>query len=319
MSSGCGCQEQEQEIVQYIEEPAASSCGCEDQQSRIEFVEEPEQCGCEQEIEYQLIEEPEPEVQYYQVVEQPQQVYLVDSSSIVQIYQSPVTAEPMREIKSASYCAPSPAPAPLKLIPDTKSVQIYQSVVTAGPITEVASGVIAREAPKYTSKPRSVLYYQSTTQAEPIQEVRATRSLRRAALPAVNASCYSSPPVEPGVTTYRKVKLPTEYRLAETNDETNETIVRENNNYTEFNKKVVTTVNRNHLHKQRVVTNENNYNTYITNKVTKVNDIHRQRVEQVQGERREINDYKQSQVVEPARCLRAADESSDSYRPCDEQ
>ena len=127
------------------------------------------------------------------------------------------------------------------------------------------------------------------------------------ALPPVNASCYAPPPVAPGVNTSRQVQLPTEERIVETNDADEQTVVRENNNYTTFNKTVVTTVNRNHLHTQRVITNENNYNTYVTNKVVKVNDIHRQQVENVKGETRVINDYKQSQVVEPAKCLRAVD------------
>ena len=127
------------------------------------------------------------------------------------------------------------------------------------------------------------------------------------ALPPVNACCYAPPAVPPGVTTNKVVELPTEQRVIETNDADEQTVVRENNNYTTFNKTVVTTVNRNHLHTQRVVTNENNYNTYVTNNVVKVNDIHRQRVENVKGETRVFNDFKQTQQVEPARCLRAAD------------
>ena len=126
-------------------------------------------------------------------------------------------------------------------------------------------------------------------------------------LPPVNASCYAAPAVAPGVTTRNVVQLPTEQRLVETNDSDLQTVVRENNNYTTFNKTKVTTVNRNHLHTQRIITNENQHNTYITNKLVKVNDIHTQRVEQVAGERRVFNNYQQSQVVEPAKSLRAAD------------
>ena len=131
-----------------------------------------------------------------------------------------------------------------------------------------------------------------------------------AALPAINASCWAPPAVAPGVNTAQQVQLPTEYREVNTFDSDLQTVVRENNNYTTFNKDVITTVNRNHLHTQRIVTNENQYNTYITNNITKVNDIHTQRIENVAGERRVFNNYQQTQTVEPARCLRA------DGRPC---
>ena len=127
------------------------------------------------------------------------------------------------------------------------------------------------------------------------------------ALPCQNNSCYAPPAVAPGVSTRQTVQLPTEQRVVETNDADVQTVVRENNNYTTYNKDVITTVNRNHLHTQRIVTNENQHNTYVTNNIVKVNDIHRQRIENVAGERRVFNDYKQTQTVEPARCLRAAD------------
>jgi hypothetical protein len=147
--------------------------------------------------------------------------------------------------------------------------------------------------------------------ASPVQQVvtvaAAPAELPLPVLPQVNASCYAPPAVAPGVNTAQVVQLPTEQRLLETNDADLQTIVRENSNHTTYNKTVVTTVNRNHLHTQRIVDNHSQHNTYITNNVVKVNDIHRQRVENVQGERRVFNDYKQSQVVEPARCLRAAD------------
>ena len=125
------------------------------------------------------------------------------------------------------------------------------------------------------------------------------------ALPPVNGLCYAPPPVAPGVNTANVVQLPDELRVVETQDADLQTIVRENNNSTTFNKTVVTQVNRNHLHTQRIVTNENQLNTYVTNNVVKVNDIHSQRIEAVPGERRVFNDFKATQVVEPAQCLRA--------------
>ena len=127
------------------------------------------------------------------------------------------------------------------------------------------------------------------------------------ALPPVNALCWAPPPVAPGVNTAEVVQLPDELRVIETQDADEQVVVRENNNSTTFNKTIVTQVNRNHLHTQRIVTNENQLNTYVTNNVVKVNDIHSQRVEAVPGERRVFNDFKASQVVEPAQCLRAAD------------
>ena len=74
---------------------------------------------------------------------------------------------------------------------------------------------------------------------------------------------------------------------------------------TTFVKDVVTNVNRHHYHTKRVITRDNNFNTYVTNHITKVNDIHHYRVENVKGETRTFNDYKQTQTVEPATCNRA--------------
>ena len=140
------------------------------------------------------------------------------------------------------------------------------------------------------------------------------------ALPPVNACCWAPPPVAPGLNTANQVQLPTEFRVLESQDADLQTIVRENNNHTQFNKTIVTQVNRNHLHTQRVVTNENQFNTHVTNNVVKVNDIHAQRVELVPGQRRVFNDFKQSQVVEPARCLRTATAvaaaAPAAYLPC---
>lgn len=126
-------------------------------------------------------------------------------------------------------------------------------------------------------------------------------------LPPFDYSCYQVPIVPPGVTRRFVVDEPATVRNLETNDYDVQTVVRENNNHTYLNKTIVTQVNRNHLHTQRIITNENNYETYVTNHVIRVQDIHRQRVENVPGERRVFNSYKQSQRVEPAKCLRAVD------------
>ena len=132
-----------------------------------------------------------------------------------------------------------------------------------------------------------------------------SEALAQAALIPVSECCRARIAVPPGVTTNANATLPTQLRLLNTQDADLQTIVRENNNYRQFNKTIVTQVNRNHLHTQRIVDNQNQYNTYITDNVVKVNDIHRQRIENVPGEKRVFNSFKQSQRVEPARCLRA--------------
>lgn len=126
------------------------------------------------------------------------------------------------------------------------------------------------------------------------------------ALPPINGSCWSSPLVIPGYTRYIHYQHPTQVRDINLHDSDLRVVVRENNHHTTFHKTIVTQLNRHHLHTQRVITNENNFNHYVTNNVIRVNDIHRQRVEHVPGQRRVFNDYKQTQVVEPSRCLRTA-------------
>ena len=127
-------------------------------------------------------------------------------------------------------------------------------------------------------------------------------------LPPFDYSCYRVPIVPPGVTRRFVIDEPATVRNLETNDYDVQTVVRENNNHTYLNKTIVTQVNRNHLHTQRIITNENNYETYVTNHVIRVQDIHRQRVENVPGERRVFNSYQQAPArVEQARCLRVVD------------
>ena len=72
-----------------------------------------------------------------------------------------------------------------------------------------------------------------------------------------------------------------------------------------FVKTVVTNVNRHHYHTQRVITNDNNYDTYVTKYVFKVNDIHHYRVENVKGETKVVNEFKETKTVEPATCKNA--------------
>lgn len=129
-------------------------------------------------------------------------------------------------------------------------------------------------------------------------------SIDLACLPPVNSSCWTPSPVAPGKNVCCEVCLPNEYREVDTFDSDCETFVRENNNYSTFYRTIVTNVNRNHLHRQRVITNENQFNTYVTNNVTRVNDIHHQQLENVCGESRVFNKYHDNRIIEPPRCLR---------------
>ena len=130
-------------------------------------------------------------------------------------------------------------------------------------------------------------------------------------LPPVSACCYRPPKIAPALVTHNQVQLPTEERLVELNDEDVQTIVRENSNYTKFDKTIVTTVNRRHTHTKRVVNNENVFNTYVTNNLIKVNDIHRNRVENVKGETKVKSEAKQTVVVEPAKCVMIGEDGSE--------
>ena len=186
------------------------------------------------------------------------------------------------------------------------SIRIASSFAAA-PALSIASGYAVTG---YSAAPVAVA-------AAPVAVAAAPCAVAVApALPPVNGLCYAPPPVAPGINTAKQVQLPTELRVVETNDADLQTVVRDNNHHTQFNKTVVTQVNRNHLHTQRVVTNENFHNLYVPNNVTKVNDIHRQRVEHVPGEKRVFNQARQTQVVEPAQCLRAADGVVAPCAPC---
>ena len=215
----------------------------------------------------------------------------------------PIAASALPAFSIASgYAAPAAsivAAAPAATYVSTGHAAAFPvAAVAAAPVAAVAAAPVAVAA----AAPVAVA-------AAPVAVAAAVApcALAVPALPPVNGCCYAPPPVAAGINTAKQVQLPTELRVVETNDGDLQTIVRDNNHHTQFNKTVVTQVNRNHLHTQRVVTNENFHNLYVTNNVTKVNDIHRQRVEHVPGERRVFNNHRQTQVVEPAQCLRAVD------------
>ena len=134
----------------------------------------------------------------------------------------------------------------------------------------------------------------------------------RTVLPAANYSCYAQPAMPCAQERHFHYQEPTVVRNVELHFYDTQTVVRENNNHYTHNRTIVTNVNRNHWHTQRIVTNENNYNTYLTNNVIRVNDIHHQRIENVEGEKRVFNDYKQTETVEPAQCVVADSSCNES-------
>ena len=126
-------------------------------------------------------------------------------------------------------------------------------------------------------------------------------------LPPPNMNCYHEPPTPQGET---KVLRHEEAPITKTvvqNFNSLKTVVKENTIHHQHNKTVVTHVNRNHWHTQRVVVKDNHYHHHLTNNVIKVADIHHQKIEQVRGESKTINDYKQTQRIEPAQCIREND------------
>ena len=127
------------------------------------------------------------------------------------------------------------------------------------------------------------------------------------ALPPPNYACYQEPPEPKGETRWLKYNEPTITKTIEQNFNTLKTSVKENNIHHQHNRTVIQNVNRNHWHTQRVIVKDNNFHHYLTNNVIRVNDIHHQKIEQVRGEGKTFNDFKQTQRVEPAQCQRNGD------------
>ena len=126
-------------------------------------------------------------------------------------------------------------------------------------------------------------------------------------LPPPNMNCYQEPPTPQGETKIlRHEEAPVTKTIVQ-NFNSLKTVVKENTIHHQHNKTVVTNVNRNHWHTQRIVVKDNHFHHHLTNNVIKVADIHHQKIEQVRGESKTINDYKQTQRIEPAQCLREND------------
>ena len=124
------------------------------------------------------------------------------------------------------------------------------------------------------------------------------------ALPAPDYRCYQAPPVAPGQTRFQNLQEPTAVKNLEQNFNDQRTAVRENNLHVQRNKTNITNINRNHNHLLRIVTNENNHEHNLVNNIVRVADIHRQRIENVAGQRRNFKDFKQTQKVENLGCRR---------------
>jgi hypothetical protein len=125
------------------------------------------------------------------------------------------------------------------------------------------------------------------------------------ALPAPDYRCYAPPQVPPGQNRLMKVDEPAAVKNLEQNFNDVRTAVRENNTHVQRNRTQVTNINRNHNHLLRIVTNENNYEHNLTNQIVRVADTHRQRIENVAGQRRNFRDFKATQRVENLGCRRA--------------
>jgi hypothetical protein len=129
-------------------------------------------------------------------------------------------------------------------------------------------------------------------------------------LPPPNMACYQEPPAPRSEVKYLRVEEPPVTKTITQNFNTSKTVVKENVIHHQHVKNVIINVNRNHWHTQRVVVKDNNYHHYLINNVIKVADIHHQKIEQVRGESKTFNDYKQTQRVEPAECVRSNDSAS---------
>lgn len=132
-------------------------------------------------------------------------------------------------------------------------------------------------------------------------------NLNNVQLPPPNIGCYQAPSIGQGTT--RHVRHPEQNltKNLEQNFNDAKTAVKENNVHHHHVKNVLYNVNRNHNHLVKVVNKDNNYHHYLTNNIVKVNDTHHQRIENVRGEGKTFNDYKQTQRVENGGCRRGQD------------
>ena len=123
-------------------------------------------------------------------------------------------------------------------------------------------------------------------------------------LPGPNMQCYQEPPAPKGEVKFFQVIEPEVKKSVTLNFNTCRVVTKENTIHHQHIKNVIINVNRNHWHTQRVVLKDNHYHHHLINNIIKVTDIHHQKIEQVRGESKNFTDYKQTQLVEPATCLK---------------
>ena len=133
-------------------------------------------------------------------------------------------------------------------------------------------------------------------------------------LPAPNLACYQEPPQPRPEVKFFKVDEPTVQKTITQNFNTSKTVVKENVIHTQHVKNVIINVTRNHWHTQRIVLKDNNYHHYLINNIVRVADVHHQKLETVKGESKNFSDYKQTQRVEAAECVRGQDTGANAIQ-----
>ena len=123
-------------------------------------------------------------------------------------------------------------------------------------------------------------------------------------LPPPNMSCVNNPEISQGQTRYVRHPEQTECKNIDQCFNLSKTVCKDNIIHHQHNKNVIINVNRNHNHLLKVVNRDHNYHHHLINNIVKINDIHHQRIEQVRGEGRVSNDYKQVQKIEQPSCQR---------------
>lgn len=249
-----------------------------------------------------VVQVQEPVQEVVQVAETPVQfvqeapVEYIEEAQYVQEapvqYVEQVVAEPTQYIEEVA--------APVEVVQE--NIVVADSGCAQQEAVVVAAAAVASPAPCAQQQVQADIIAQAEAQFAKSSACASLADLPP--LPPVNNSCWAPPPVAPGVTTCQKVQLPTEERVVETNDCDLQTVIRENNNYTTYNKTELLTVNRNHHHKTQIVENQVDHQTVVTNNIVKVNDIHRQQVEVVPGAKRVKSDARETVTVEPAKCFR---------------
>ena len=130
-------------------------------------------------------------------------------------------------------------------------------------------------------------------------------SIDESKLPAIDYSCVLDwlPPIPKPKYTYVQYDDEVVHRIINRDYETCQTHIVENENHHRFNRTVLVTINRNHLHKLKIITRENNYHHFNTELVVKVNDIHKNRIVHLPVEGSTNTDFQNTSVIEPPKCL----------------